>query len=265
MIRPAMPAGIWISMPDWRDQGVILSVRAHGESHAVASLLTREHGRHAGLVHGGMSRSAKAVLQPGNLVQADWRARLEGQLGRWQLDLEKSPSARVLDDPLRLAALGSVCALLDAGLPEREPHQTVWESSVALLDIITLSEDNPSSNQAPWLEFYLRWEIELLSLAGFAIHTQACTLTGKTDGLGYISPRTGRAVHHQAAGDYASRLLVLPALFGGWQKLDNEYEAALSLTGHFLRQNIFDILNQDLPPTRLRLAYLVSNRYKVTR
>ena len=266
MIRPAIAAGIWISMPDWRDSGLILAVRPHGETHAIASLLTRERGRHAGLVHGGMGRAAKGLLQPGNLVQADWRARLEGQLGRWQLDLEKSPSALVLDDPLRLAAIGSACALLEACLAEREPQENLYQSSAALLDIIALSDDaSYDSDRRPWLEWYVLWELELLAAAGFAIHNEVCTLTGETEGLAYISPRTGRAVHHQAAGAYADRLLPLPALFRGWKKLNNEQEAALSLTGHFLGRHIFSTVNQDLPQARLRLAYLVASRYKDTR
>ncbi|MDH3597576.1 MAG: recombination protein O N-terminal domain-containing protein, partial [Rhodospirillales bacterium] len=41
---------------EWQDQGIVLSARRHGESAAVVQLLTREHGRHAGLVRGGQGR-----------------------------------------------------------------------------------------------------------------------------------------------------------------------------------------------------------------
>ena len=56
---------------DWSDEGIVLSMRPHGESGLVASLLTRAHGRHAGFVAGGGSRRARPVWQPGNLVEVE--------------------------------------------------------------------------------------------------------------------------------------------------------------------------------------------------
>ncbi|MDP7390966.1 MAG: recombination protein O N-terminal domain-containing protein, partial [Alphaproteobacteria bacterium] len=50
---------------DWADDGIVLSLRRHGESAAVVHLLTREHGRHAGLVRGGNSKKKRGILQPG--------------------------------------------------------------------------------------------------------------------------------------------------------------------------------------------------------
>ena len=55
---------------EWHDQGIVLSARRHGESAVVLQLLTRAHGRHAGLVRGGQGRRARGVLQPGNRVAA---------------------------------------------------------------------------------------------------------------------------------------------------------------------------------------------------
>ena len=60
----------------WSDEGVILSVRPHGETGAVLELFTRQHGRHLGLVHGGRSRKLRPILQTGNHVDATWKARL---------------------------------------------------------------------------------------------------------------------------------------------------------------------------------------------
>ena len=51
---------------EWRDEGVILSVRRHGETSAIAEILTAEHGRVMGLVRGGRSRQQRPVLQAGN-------------------------------------------------------------------------------------------------------------------------------------------------------------------------------------------------------
>src|SRR5262245_29190570 len=59
---------------EWTDEGIVLGVRRHGESSAIVELLTREHGRHLGLVRGGASTRMRPLLQPGNGVRAVWRA-----------------------------------------------------------------------------------------------------------------------------------------------------------------------------------------------
>ena len=73
----------------WSDEGVILSVRAHGEAGAVLELFTREHGRHLGLVHGGRSRKLRPILQTGNHIDAEWKARLADNLGHFTVELQK--------------------------------------------------------------------------------------------------------------------------------------------------------------------------------
>src|SRR6266702_3429895 len=107
---------------EWRDTGFVLSARRHGESGLIVELLTKERGRHAGLVRGGQSPRRRAVLQPGNGVSASWRGRLPQHLGTLDCELIEAHAARLLDDADRLAALGSATALLLAALPEREPH-----------------------------------------------------------------------------------------------------------------------------------------------
>lgn len=71
---------------EWSDEGIILGVRRHGEAAAIVELLTREHGRHLGMVRGGASSRMRPLLQPGNSVLAVWRARLDEHLGYYQLE-----------------------------------------------------------------------------------------------------------------------------------------------------------------------------------
>ncbi|MBI5011321.1 MAG: recombination protein O N-terminal domain-containing protein, partial [Methylocystis sp.] len=66
---------------EWRDDALILGARRHGETSVILEVMTRGHGRHLGLVRGGRSRRLRPILQPGNLVAAQWRARLEDHLG----------------------------------------------------------------------------------------------------------------------------------------------------------------------------------------
>src|SRR5271168_4635718 len=106
---------------EWLDESIVLSARPHGETAAVVTLLTPEHGRHAGLVAGGQGRNAQPVLQPGNRVKARWRARLTEHLGHYTLDLLASHAAPWLDEPEILSLIASACAVTEASLPERQP------------------------------------------------------------------------------------------------------------------------------------------------
>ena len=121
---------------EWTDQGILLSARRHGESAAIASLLTPGYGRHAGLVPGGGGRRLRATLQPGNLLQATWRARLAEHLGYMTCELVEGWSADLLDDDLRLAGLTAALALVDAALPEREPHLRIYDDLAALIQTL---------------------------------------------------------------------------------------------------------------------------------
>ena len=147
---------------DWRDEGIVLTLRPLGESGAVVTLLTREHGRHAGLARGGAGRRGRALYQTGNRLAATWRARLGEQLGTLSAELIEAHGARFIEDPLRLAALASASAMAEGALPEREPHRAVYDRFLTLL---TRMEEDESS--AEWPADYARWELALLADLGF--------------------------------------------------------------------------------------------------
>ena len=86
----------------WSEPGIVLAVRRHGETSLVVHVLTRGHGRHAGLVHGGQGRRGRTVFQVGNAVELSWRARLDEHLGTYAGELAVGHAARVMEDPLRL-------------------------------------------------------------------------------------------------------------------------------------------------------------------
>ena len=243
-------------MPNWSDEGFVISARIHGETNAVVGLFTSSHGRHMGLLHGGASKSKKAFVELGSLVSANWQARLDEQLGTYQLELQKSYSASLLDDPLKLSALSAICALLDQALPEREPQAAIFQATSALFDVLHLSDD-----VAQWLPIYLRWELGMLEALGFGLEIHKCAVSGEIAPVDYISPRTGHGVLSAHAGPYKERLLPLPACLGGAQSLDDELGAGLQLTGHFLKKHIYDLIHKDLPQARIRLAYLITSRY----
>ena len=244
-------------MPEWQADAIIISVRPHGEGNAVVSLLTADYGRHAGLVRGGASKKMRGTIQPGNRVQASWRARLSEQLGQMQLELTQAVAARFLDSPMRLAGVASVCALLEGALPEREPNERLYAGTDALLSVISMDDEDGG-----WLEGYVRWELGLLHAAGYQLDLDRCAASGETTNLAYVSPKSGGAVSRHHAGQFANRLLALPRFLGGVACPSHDWVAGLDLTGHFLAKRVFAAHNADIPAARRRLADMVETRYK---
>nr|WP_085122708.1 DNA repair protein RecO [Tistlia consotensis] len=230
----------------WSDEAFVLAARPHGESSAVVQLLTRDHGRHAGLVKGGQGRRQRPVLQPGNRVAVSWSARLADHLGNLTLELEAANAAHWLDDAGRLSALASAAAVSEVALPEREPHPACFEAFQALVE---------SLGGAHWAEVYVQWELLLLRELGFGLDLSSCAATGGNDQLAYVSPRSGRAVSLAAAEPYRDRLLALPGFLagrGGGGPV--EIAQGLRLTGHFLERHVFHPRDRALPAARQRLT-----------
>lgn len=246
---------------DWTDQGIVLTRRHHGEAAAVVTLLTREHGRHAGLVRGGGGKRGSALYQPGNLLSAHWRARLSEHLGTFTTEMVQSFAARALDDPLRLSGIAAACALLETALPEREAHTPLFDATLVLLRAVDIAapvlETRGLETGAPdWGAAYVRWECQCLAEMGFGLDLARCAVTGGSDDLAFVSPRTGRAVSRAAAAGYAERLLALPPFLAGAAGVATSADivAGLRLTGHFLERHVLAPQDRRLPPARTRFA-----------
>ncbi len=231
---------------EWRDQGAVLSVRRHGETSAIIDVFTAAHGRHAGVVRGGASRRIAPILQPGAQVDLTWRARLEDHLGSYAVEPLQS-RADVMGDRDALAGLNAVTALLGFALPDREPHPLLYTRSIAVLDMLGKSE--------LWPLAYLRWELALLEEMGFGLDLSVCAVTGTHDDLAYVSPKSGRAVSAEGAGEWADRLLPLPPeMLGGGDGSRAHVLEGLATTGHFLTGWLAPALgDRPLPEARARL------------
>ncbi|MDI3337905.1 DNA repair protein RecO [Defluviimonas aestuarii] len=237
---------------DWRDEGALISVRRHGESAAIIEVFTTSHGRHAGVVRGGTSRKVAPVLQPGAQLDVTWRGRLEEHIGTFTVEPLRS-RAGLMSDRLALAGLNSICALLHFALPERESHPDLYATTVDLLDGLGAKQD--------WVLDYLRWELMLLEELGYGLDLTRCAVTGGREDLAYVSPKTGRAVARDAAGDWADRLLPLPAcLLGQGPATPGEVTAGLSMTGHFLEHRLAHDLHRKLPEARRRFIEMLSRQ-----
>jgi DNA repair protein RecO (recombination protein O) len=235
---------------DWRDEGILLTARRHGESSAIVEVLTRAHGRHAGVVRGGAGRRLAPVLQPGALLSLEWSARLEEHIGTFRVDPIAARTAAIMADRAALAALGAVTALIAATLPERDAHPELYARTRDLVDALGAAPD--------WPARYALWELALLAELGFGLDLAACAVTGAADDLAWVSPRSGRAVSRTAGAPWAGRLLPLPGfLHAGWDAppAAAEVAAALSQTGFFLGTRVAPGLPREaLPPARARAA-----------
>ncbi|MDD2876437.1 MAG: DNA repair protein RecO [Acidiphilium sp.] len=238
---------------EWSDPAIILSLMTYGEGDQRAIVLTEAHGAWHGLARGGASRRGAPVWQEGNLIAARWVARLAEQLGSLTGELVHPAAALAMNDPLALAVLRSACAVAAGALPEREAHPAAFLGLARLLAGIGVA--------GAALPALVRFEVDLLRELGYGLDFSACAVTGGTDDLAFVSPRTGRAVSRMAAGVWESRLLPLP----GFLVTDDPADLAgcrdgLALTGHFLARDAFGARHVALPSARRALYDLVQRR-----
>ena len=219
---------------EWRDEGIILGMRKHGETSVIAEVMTRAHGRHMGIVKGGRSRRWQPVLQPGNSVSLVWRARLDEHLGQYQVEPTESRAGRLMESAAGVHGVQAMAALLRL-LPERDPHPRLHDAFAIILD----SLDAPGEAGA----MYVRFELAVLEDLGFGLDLSQCAATGDVRDLVYVSPKSGRAVSAGAGEPWADKLLSLPAFLS--TRTDpcatvDELHDAFRLTGYFLDRHVFE-------------------------
>ncbi|MEW6451688.1 MAG: DNA repair protein RecO [Pseudomonadota bacterium] len=217
---------------EWTDEGIVLGTRRHGEANAILEVMTREHGRHLGLVRGGMGSKLRPVLQPGNTVRTVWRARLDEHLGHYTVEALRLHGASMLAAShvvYGVTHLAALCRLL----PERDPHADVHDHLAAMLDHL----DDPASAARLVVQF----ELLMLAELGFGLDLSACVSTGQETDLSYVSPKSGRAVSRVAGEPWQDRLLRLPSFLSeeAHPSVDDLADG-FRLTGFFLMRHVLE-------------------------
>ena len=217
---------------EWTDDGIVLGTRRHGEANAIVEMMTREHGRHLGLVRGGGASRLRPVLQPGNTLRLVWRARLDEHLGNYTVEpmrlhgASQMADAHVVYGVIHLAAL---CRLL----PERDPHPEVHDHLATILDQL----DDPATAAVQMVRF----ELQMLTELGFGLDLASCAATGRIDDLRYVSPKSGRAVSEEAGRPWQDRLLRLPAFLSDqYMPSPEDLADGFELTGFFLERHVLE-------------------------
>lgn len=228
----------------WQEEAIVLGVKRHGETSVICEVMTRAHGRHMGMVRGGRSRSMQPVLQPGNLVDVTWRARLDEHLGEFRIEPLTQRAARLMESATALYGLQTMAALLRL-LPERDPHPHLYEA----LDIILDHLDNPADAG----ELFIRFELAVLNDLGFGLDLGECAATGQRHDLAFVSPKSGRAVSRAAGAPWAEKMFPLPGFLRSEERQQATRESltdAFRLTAHFLHRHVYDPRGIPMPSSR---------------
>ena len=236
---------------EWIDEGIVLGVRRHGEANAIIELLTRAHGRHLGLVRGGAGSRLRPVLQPGNSLAVTWRARLDEHLGHFNVEGLKLRAGSFLTVAHAVYAVTHLSALLRL-LPERDPHESLFDTFGAILDQLL----DPADAAALIVQF----ELQLLSELGFGLDLDTCAATGAKTDLVYVSPKTGRAVSRQAGEEFRAKLLALPAFLRNDTDVPSPAGLAegFTLTGFFLVRHVLEPRGLSLPEARAQFIAAIA-------
>ncbi len=245
-------------MQHWTDEALILDVTKFGDSDAIVQLFTPVHGLCRGVVKRGFSPKSRGDLQPATLVQATWKARLAEHMGNVTLEGAHGFAARVMHDPLRLAAVGGVTGLLGSCLAERDPHAELYHGTVDFLKHVAAGVE-----PLIWLTEYVRLEMALLEQSGFGLDLSECAATGSREELVYVSPKSGRAVCRAAGAAYHDRMLALPAFLMASNDLPDslaEIAQGVALTGHFIETRLLPALHRHPPAMRAHFLGLLARQ-----
>jgi DNA repair protein RecO (recombination protein O) len=155
---------------------------------------------------------------------------------------------------MALAGINYLAALVRF-LPERDPHEGVHET------LILIAESLDDDALAPAL--IARFEAQMLAECGFRLDLSRCAATGATEGLAYVSPKSGRAVSAEAGAPWRDRLLRLPAFLREGARLEGQPSAediadGFRLTGFFLARDLFGPSGAPLPDSRAKFLSAVA-------
>lgn len=229
---------------EWRDEGIILGTRKHGETSVILEVMTRAHGRHLGMVRGGRSRRVQPVLQAGNRVELLWRARLDEHLGLFQAEPLELNAARLFESACAVYGLQTLAAHLRL-LPERDPHAGLYETLMLLIAHL----DDPAVAG----ELAVRFELLVLEELGFGLDLSVCAATGRDDDLAYVSPKSGRAVSRAAGQPWRDLMLALPPFLLHGARLQADavtIEQAFRLTEFFFNRHVYEPRGLTAPEAR---------------
>lgn len=158
-------------------------------------------------------------------------------------------------------ALNSLNTIIYYILPENEIN-------IILYSLFEKFICNINNNQ-DWILDYLSLELEILKASGFALELEKCSITGQTENLLFISPKTGKALSYKTNN---TSLLYYPKIFTLLHHRHKQpnylysnqmiYHALVTIR-FFLQKYIFIPNDITFPKNRLFFEKLFSKFYKI--
>ncbi len=228
------------------DEGYIIGLRKHSESSLILTVLTRNHGKTTGYVKNCIHKKNLGIYQLGNSIKVDAYSRIDDNMISLKVELQHAYSVNFMFNPQKLAVLSSFCTLCCKCLPEQAPIDDLY--NYADIFITSINDEN-------WLAHYCFFEYNFLDNLGIGLDINECAITGSTDNLRYISPKTGRAVCEDVGFIYKEKLFSYPQFImkPNYSPQKNEIADLLKMTEFFLQKNFFNTHGLKFPENRASL------------
>lgn len=235
-----------LSQLQFNDEGYIINLRKHGESSLILTVLTRQHGKVTGYVKNCLHKRNLGIYQLGNLVGLEAYSRVDENMLSLKIELISPMAVNFLADPQKLSALSSLCGLCNAAMPELSPLDRFYYYIDSFFNLI--NEDN-------WLTHYCYFEFCLLENLGIGLDLSECAVTGETENLCYVSPKSGKAVSQEAGFIYKEKLFSYPHFIinNDFNPTSEEVANLLKMTEFFLMKNFFQTHGLKFPANRASL------------
>lgn len=229
---------------NFKDIGIIIAKRPLKEHYNIVSLLTKNNG-----IYSAVTRSSKKyciIYQQGNLVDFHWKGRLHNHIGFAKCELIKSYVNHILNNKTKLYAFNSIVHLINAIFQERELCNKFFNIFQEYLEKLII-------NEFDFVE-YIKLELQILAESGYGLEINHCVVTGSTDNLSYVSPKSGKAVCEAVGAWYAEKLIALPKFFNYHVSsiTNNDKIQALELTSYFFNRYFF----YNIPEPQARINFI---------
>ncbi len=235
------------------DQGIIIHKIPYMENDYILSIFSEKNGIIKGVCKYANTKKNKNNYEVGTLVDYIWSAKLENNLGTFQMEVIKNYPALAFNNLLAMLGIQSLCAVCYDILPERAENTKLYHGLITIFD--NIHDDHI------WLALFIRWEIQLLAELGQPLNTKECALSGKSDNIRYLSPKTGDGVSINLATPWIDKLLTVPYFISN--NLDDKIRAdceyfqevvyGLELTEFFLIKTLQEYNKNNLPNARKML------------
>lgn len=230
-----------------KDHGYVLSARKYGEKALIVTLLTLNKGKMTGFVSNGTDKKMRGLFQPGNKLFFEASARLEENMRRlFRIELLEPNAVMMMTDIKRLELMTAVLPMIIRLLNENEEVPLLYETASHFFSAPDIKQ---------MLTWYAYFEFYALEYLGLGLSLDSCAVTGQTEGLTYVSPKTGKAVCREVGEPYHDRLFLYPhfvvdkTITPSYAEIFN----VLRMTEFFLKENFFKFHNLPFPPSRSTL------------